>query len=136
MIDHAALVIRNNNKILFIKRSEQKTTLPNIWSFPSGTKEETEDIKETVKREAYEELGVNVEVEDTLAIKELPEFGVRLHFITCNIPSGEPTIKEPKEISKIDWLTFNEFFDKFEDNQIGHGLIFLRQNPHIWKNFA
>ena len=92
MKDHAAILIRNKHKILFIKRSEHKKTLPNIWAFPSGTKEECESIEQTVSREAFEELGVKVVVEKTLATRELPELNVRLHFITCDIIEGTPTI--------------------------------------------
>ena len=45
---------------------------------------------------------------------------------------GEATIKEPNEIDKIEWMTFNDFFNKFSDDEIGHGLVWLRKNPHLW----
>jgi len=132
MKDHAALLIQDNDKYLFIRRSERKTTLPNIWSFPSGTREEGEDVYETARREAYEELGIQIKVESTLATKELPEFGVKLHFVICSIVSGEPVIKDYDEIGEIEWLSFTQFFERFTDSEIGHGLIYLRQNPQIW----
>jgi 8-oxo-dGTP pyrophosphatase MutT (NUDIX family) len=135
MKDHVAILVRDNNKFLFIKRSEHKKTLPNIWAFPSGTKEDNEEVCETAEREAYEELGIKVKVENTLAIRELPELVTRLHFIICSILSGTPFIKELNEISEIEWLTLSQFFDKYDDSRIGHGLIFLRQNPQIWGNY-
>lgn len=135
MQNHAAIIIKKNNKVLFIRRAECKKTLPNIWAFPSGTKEAKETIYETVKREAVEELGVQVKIENILTTKELPEFNVKLHFIVCSIISGKPVIKNPDEIGEIKWLTFEDFFKKYSDNQIGHGLIFLRKNPQIWKNY-
>lgn len=134
MKDHAAILIMDNEKILFIKRSNCKKTLPNIWAFPSGTKEANESIEQTVSREAYEELGIKVKVEKTLAVRDLPEFNVRLHFITCNIVEGTARIREPLEISQLVWLSFKEFFEKFNDSEIGHGLIFLRQNKYVWEN--
>lgn len=133
MKDHVAIIVHDQDKVLFVKRSEHKTTLPNIWAFPSGTREDKESVQDTVLREAMEELGVKVKVGRTLATKDLPEFSVRLHFITCSIIDGTPYIREPREFSQIEWLTFSEFFDKYDDTQIGHGLIYLRENPLIWQ---
>jgi 8-oxo-dGTP pyrophosphatase MutT (NUDIX family) len=130
--DHAALVVKKNNRILFIRRSETKKTLPNTWAFPSGTKKPDEKITDTAKREAEEELGIKVGVEKVLATRKLPEFKVRLHFVVCNIKSGKPAIKDPREINLIQWMTFEEFFEKYNDDQIGHGLIYLRRNPDAW----
>ncbi|MFA4887189.1 MAG: NUDIX domain-containing protein [Candidatus Nanoarchaeia archaeon] len=136
MKDHVAILIKDQKKFLFIKRSKHKKTLPNIWAFPSGTKEENETIEETAKREAFEELDVLITSKKFLTVKELPEFRVRLHFLICEINSGIPRIKEMNEIDELEWLTFSEFFNKYADNEIGHGLIFLRKNPAIWKEFA
>ena len=133
MKDHAAIIIRNsNNEILFIQRSMKKSTLPGAWSFPSGTVEENEHVHTTAVREAKEELDIEVESECTLSTMDLPEFQVRLHFILYNIkPESAPTITEPDEIDQIEWMSFQDFFDKFTDDEIGHGLIWLRKNPHI-----
>ena len=134
MKNHIGLIIRDLDKLLFIQRSSNKKTLPNIWAFPSGTVEEGETVEQTAVREAREELGVEVMVEKTLAVTELPEFGVRLHFLVAVIKFGVPGIQEPNEIQTICWLTMPEFFAKFTDSQIGHGLIWLRQNPLVWEN--
>lgn len=136
MHDHVALMIRDSNNFLFIKRSKLKKTLPGIWAFPSGTKEESENIYQTALREAYEELGVIINVEKTLAVKELPEFNVRLHFLVCTVLSGEAFIKDTYEIEELSWLTFKEFFLKYSDSEIGHGLVFLRNNFELWKEYS
>lgn len=136
MKSHSAIVIRDDkNNILFIKRSETKSTLPGAWSFPSGTQEEGESIEETTVRESKEELGVDVKIESTLAINELPEFKVRLHFIVCTISSGTPEIQEENEIAEIKWMSFKDFFSTFSDDEIGHGLIWLRKNPKVLAHF-
>ena len=136
MKNHAALLIKDaDNKFLFIRRSKHKKTLPNIWSFPSGTQEENEHIHATAEREAMEELGIAIKAEHTLTTQDLPEFGVRLHFIVCRITAGEPSIKEPLEIAELDWLTFPDFFKRFSDDDIGHGLIHLRQNQQVWSKY-
>ncbi len=133
MKSHAAILIKDEGgRVLFIKRAMKKKTLPGAWSFPSGTLEEGESISETTKREANEELGVNVEIEKVLAETNLDEFSVKLHFVLCKIISGKPFIKEPNEIDKMEFMTFQDFFNKFSDEEIGHGLIWLRKNPQVW----
>jgi len=134
MKNHAAIVLHDSDKILFVQRSATKKSLPNIWAFASGTVEEGEKIEQTIIREAKEELGVDVSIESTLATVELTELGVRLYFVVCISKSGEPSIQEPREIQKLRWLTFKEFFDEYSNDQIGHGLMYLRKHPEIWES--
>lgn len=134
MKEHVALIILNdNNETLFIQRSFKKSTLPGAWSFPSGTVEVGEEINVTAIREALEELDIDITPKETIAIRELPEFSVKLLFMTCSIQNKEPRINEPDEIEKIEFMKFDDFFNKFTDDEIGHGLIWLRQNPEIWQ---
>jgi len=135
MKEHAVLVLKNNGKILFVKRSMKKNTLPGAWAFPSGTVESGENSFETVAREAREELDIEVNPISIMAETELPEFSVKLCFILCGIKNGNPKINEPDEIDRIEWMKFEEFFNKFSDKEIGHGLIWLRKNPEFWRNF-
>ncbi len=37
-----------------------------------------------------EELGIDVGVENILAVRELPEFSVKLIFVLCSIKNGDP----------------------------------------------
>jgi len=135
MNHHVALVIKTNDyKVLFIQRALTKKTLPGAWSFPSGTVESTENIEETAVREAKEELGVEIEPIRILAEKELSEFSVFLTFLLCSIKSGTPSILELNEIQKMEFMSFQDFFNRFSDNEIGHGLIWLRRNPQIFLN--
>lgn len=131
MKNHAAIVIEDNGKILFIKRSISKKSLPGIISFPSGTIEENENAFDCSKREAFEELGVEVFPEKIIAELELRELDVKLIFVLCSIESGEPFIKEPLEIDEIIWMNFDEFFEKYSDEEIGHGLVWLRKNKDL-----
>jgi 8-oxo-dGTP diphosphatase len=133
MKDHAAIMIRDGDgRILFVKRSMKKKTLPGAWSFPSGTVEESEDILSTAVRESMEELGVDVVAEKVLSTLDLPEFSARLHFVLCSVENGSPYIKEVDEIDRIDWMRMEDFFERFSDDEIGHGLIWLRKNSDVW----
>lgn len=133
MKDHAVIVLRNGSKILFIQRSATKKSLPNVWAFPSGTMEEGETPEMTVLREAREELGCDVLIEKKLATVELPELDSRLHFIVCVQVADAPLTCDEREIQAMQWMTMEEFFEKYTDDQIGHGLQYLRKHPKIWK---
>jgi len=136
MEEHAAIIIKNEkNEILFVKRAMSKRTLPGAWSPPSGTVEIGEDINKTAIREAKEELGILVTPIKIIAKKELPEFSVRLIFVLCAIQSGKPIIKEPDEIDRFEWIKFSDFFNRFSDDKIGHGLVWLRKNPQLWGHY-
>ena len=50
------------NRALIIQRAKEETYLPNFWEIPSGKKEPSEKIEDTVRREFKEEAGVDVEV--------------------------------------------------------------------------
>jgi len=133
MKSHAVIVLRDDNdRILFVQRSATKKSLPNAWAFPSGTVEEGESFETTVRREAMEELGIAVTVDGLMGDIDLGEFGVRLHLVACRTEET-PRIAEPDEIQALRWLTFEDFFSEFSDDEIGHGLIRLRARPELWK---
>lgn len=136
LTNHIALVIKNQkNEILFIQRSKNKKTLLGAWSFPSGTLELNELPRETAIREAEEELGIKVNPIEILSSIILSEFSVKLAFMLCTFdPNSKPTIKQPGEIEKLEWMTFQDFFNRLKDNEIGHGLIWLRKNTEIWES--
>ncbi|PSH00956.1 MAG: DNA mismatch repair protein MutT, partial [Nanohaloarchaea archaeon SW_7_46_7] len=54
-------VIRNQEKYLVMKRSEQ-TSSSGLWTFPGGKIKEDESVKEAAKREIKEETGLGTEV--------------------------------------------------------------------------
>ena len=137
MKEHAVIVLRDSGgRILFVRRSVKKKVLPGIWAFPSGTIEEGEEIFENVRRGGMEELGLEVLPERIFGEVELGEFSVKLYFVLCSFADGEPRIAEPDEIDEMEWLSFDDFFERFSDDEIGHGLIWLRKNPDLWKKIG
>lgn len=135
MKNHAAIVLREGDKFLFVQRAATKKSLPNIWAFPSGTMEEGESAEATVIREAKEELGIDIVVKGSMDTVQLPEFNVVLHFMICESKSSS-ILFDPSEIQAIVWMTFEEFFATHSDDQIGHGLIYLRKNLSKSKSYT
>ena len=58
-------VIRNGDKVLFQKRKNDK-----YYALPGGKIEVLETVKDALKRELIEELGVEVEVKDIVSVVE------------------------------------------------------------------
>lgn len=135
MKHHAAMIVRNGNKVLFIQRATTKKVLPNIWAFPSGTVEEGETLEITAVREAKEELNIEIEIEKILGSVELNEFDSIVHFIVCTQKCEKPITCDLREIQAMEWLSFEEFFEKYDDSQIGHGLQYLRKHPKLYRDF-
>ena len=63
----SAIIIRNENKeILLQERTERK-----MWGLPGGCQELGEDLRETAIREAYEETGIKLNIENLVLINTL-----------------------------------------------------------------
>ncbi|MBU0677626.1 MAG: A/G-specific adenine glycosylase [Verrucomicrobia bacterium] len=85
-------VIRKRNGDLLIARRNEDAMLGGLWEFPGGTKEEGESIRECIRRELREELGINVEVESELTVVKhaYSHFTIELHAYWGRIRKGRP----------------------------------------------
>lgn len=63
----SAIVIRNENKEILL----QERTDRNMWGLPGGCQELGEDLRETAIREAYEETGIKLDIENLILINTL-----------------------------------------------------------------
>ena len=63
----SAIVIRNENKEILL----QERTDRNMWGLPGGCQELGEDLRETAIREAYEETGIKLDIENLVLINTL-----------------------------------------------------------------
>ena len=88
MRDRGSVVIEVNGKVLLIRRIRDGST---YYVFPGGGIESGETPEEAAKREALEELGVEVNVNDCIA--KINFNGVQYYFsadiITGNVGTGQ-----------------------------------------------
>lgn len=63
----SAIIIRNENKEILL----QERTDRNMWGLPGGCQELGEDLRETAIREAYEETGIKLDIENLILINTL-----------------------------------------------------------------
>lgn len=109
----SAVICKNNSKYLIARRTEPKR-LEGLWEFPGGTMEEGESIYQTLNREIYEELGIEVDIiEDLETYNEIDgDLNLTIHFIKCNI--NEEYDEESIELSEhSEWTWIDE--DNYKD---------------------
>ena len=70
-----AVVIIENNKVALIRREKAGRI---YYVFPGGKKESGETIEQCTKREAFEELGVEVEIGEL--ITQVPYNGMQYYY--------------------------------------------------------
>ena len=90
----AAAIIVKDNRILLVKH-QHPVSAAEFWVPPGGGLENEETIYECVKREVFEESGLNVELGEVLYLSELVNVPDATHhleiFILARSFEGEPT---------------------------------------------
>ena len=56
-------ILKDDNELLIVKRSENDDLYPGAWEFPGGHLENGETLKEGLKRELLEEIGFDIDFE-------------------------------------------------------------------------
>lgn len=105
-------VIEHEGHVLAAQRSASMS-LPLKWEFPGGKIDEGESPVECLKRELFEELGVQVCVEKSLpkTTHHYKTFMVTLYPFICSIESGDVILHEhcaitwlpPEKLHTLDW---------------------------------
>jgi mutator protein MutT len=105
----ACNIIQNEaGELLLMKRSEQSSMYPGYWGLVGGLLEWGETGAEAARREAMEEIGVEIEVErfcGQFYNTPTPELGLVIslpHY--SKIVSGTPHPAQPEECSEVRWF--------------------------------
>jgi len=87
----AGIVWDSEGRVLLAQRPLDGL-LGGMWKFPGGKAEPGESLEIALKRKLREELGIEVEVGDSLAVVEhaYSHFRITLHAFHCRHVSGEP----------------------------------------------
>lgn len=111
----AQIVLFREGKFLLTRRRVEHDDDPKwdgYWQVPTGTVNFGEDIKETVIREAKEELGIQVTLERTLAVTQKVNHdegwhGVFMAFLCKQVDESRP-ITINHEAYEYGWYTLDE----------------------------
>lgn len=103
----AAVILNLDGKILIAKRKNKKS-LENLWEFPGGKVEKDEDEENCLKREMFEEFGVDVRVIKYLtnSIYKYTKFEINLKAYLTQHKSGDFILRDHSEIK---WIKISEY---------------------------
>lgn len=110
VVPHAVVVaaaIWKNGRYLLGKRPENGM-LGGLWEFPGGKVEPGESLQEALVREIREELGIAIEVRESIATVDhvYSHLSVTLHLFACKQLSGRA---KPLYHSEIKWVLPSQF---------------------------
>lgn len=91
-------VLRRGGRVLVARRADNRR-----WELPGGKQQPGEDLAACLVRELREELGVEVQVLERLAVvrQREPEKSLDLHCFPCRLLSGEPQALEHLELAWV-----------------------------------
>ena len=74
-----------------------------VWELPGGSTETDEPLEVTAAREVFEELGIDVEIEESLGKTSFDQEGKTYEFswYKATILDGVPTPKQPSECDQV-----------------------------------
>lgn len=100
-----ALIGRDRSYL--IAQRKKNDSFGNYWEFPGGKKNPGETFEECAAREALEEVGMRVKVEQKLMEIQRPYNRkiIWLNFYLCTPVSGEP---RPIDCQKVQWVDVAE----------------------------
>ena len=104
----ASLIIEKDGKFLFTRQAPHAPRGAGKWAFPGGHIELGERLEDALKREALEEVGVEVEFEKLVGYAEYIEAPHHVIYLLCRcrIVKGKP--RPTDEIDKVEWVTKGE----------------------------
>lgn len=103
-----SMILTNSENELFVaKRSKDKDFGAGLWEFPSGRMEEGETLRETLEREAFEELGIKIERSELFDAYTFDRNSISLALLSylCTY-TGKITLSDEHEIGR--WVTPEE----------------------------
>ena len=105
----ACLLIERNGKFLFTRQAPDAPRGAGQWFFPSGHVELGESLEETLKREAKEEVGLDVKFEKLVGYAEYIKapHHVLILFGRCEIARGK--ITPGGDVDKTEWVAKEDF---------------------------
>lgn len=103
-----AVVILKEGKVLIGKRKDTASHGKGEYSFPGGHIEFGESFEEAVKREAFEESGVEIKNIQFLSVVNVDLYNKVLIGVTADWDKGEIITRPEENIGDWQWLDVND----------------------------
>lgn len=113
----ACVFLRKGRKLFIAKRSESSKFLPRKYELIGGHIEFGESIEEGLKREVWEELHIDIEIENpfyvfTYVSESNTKHSVEICYFAKMLNSNQPIKLSPREHSEYRWIRKDEV-DKY-----------------------
>jgi ADP-ribose pyrophosphatase YjhB (NUDIX family) len=102
------VIIRDGDRLLLVRRDQEPAR--GLWTFPGGAVELGEDLQAAARREAREETGLEVEIEQVAVVFDRIDrrgAGVRYHYVIIDYyarPVGGE-LRAGSDVSDARWVT-------------------------------
>jgi 8-oxo-dGTP pyrophosphatase MutT (NUDIX family) len=123
------LFILNRDRLALIRKHMFP---PDVWRPPGGGVKPGEDFVEAVQREAFEETGLNVELERYLVeararfVYRPPDLDWRTHVFLASTEDEEIEPHDTVEIAEARWGTLEELAGPLRERLLATGRAFWR----------
>jgi mutator protein MutT len=131
MIEVSAGVVFRDGRVLITQRRAQDH-LGGLWEFPGGKRHPGESYEDCLRRELMEELGIEVEVGERMAMitHDYPEKSVHLEFFRCRWRRHEPRAIGCADFAWVTREQLKEYKFPAADERL---LEKLRDTPALWE---
>lgn len=107
-----AVIYHNNLVAIGKKRSDSTKALAGKWHIPGGNINDYEPDHLALKREALEELGLEITVRDYIG-RSTSLTGKRVRWYECHSPS--PILRPSDDLEDAKWVTLREAYEIVKD---------------------
>ena len=97
-----------DGKVLLVKRAPHMRFYPDVWDLFGGHVEGGESAEDALRREAVEELGVEIESFRILGVHHDPVEPAEITVYAVTAWNGEPVNAAPEEHKEIGWFQVHE----------------------------
>lgn len=97
----AAAVVVCAGRVLLLRRAVPEGGL--VWQFPAGKVEVGESDVEAAVREAWEEVGLRVELVGWLGERLHPVTRRSIAYVACRVAGGSARAAAPDEVAEVVW---------------------------------
>jgi len=120
----AAAIIADRGRVLLVRRRVAEGPL--WWQFPAGKVEPGEAPAAAAVREADEEVGLIVEVDQVLGFRKHPVTHQEMAYVACTITAGVAHVAAPAEIDTIQWCSTDRIESRLPAGVFPPVLAYLR----------
>jgi len=107
-----ALIIKKDSVLMGLRNYTKDVWKDaSVWTCPGGRSDSGETLEETLRREVYEEVGIDdLMIEDFIAKSPGAQERDEIYFFYCTTDQ-EPQLMEPEKFSEWKWVPVQEYIE-------------------------